>query len=234
MTALGINRGLRSDGVSIGPPGLGTTSDGLITPRLSPVEWARRRREQKETKRTDAVRNRTMGRLSRLGAGWHLIELGSLGLGVREAFVAIGPGGVFAVTVKSQGRSKVRLSGNVIQINGHRPDYIGEAMRLANAISAAFTRTAGTQVPVTPVLALAGTGLISRYGVPKDCVVMPYRELDNLLGAYGERIRARTVEKLASIARHPATAMDLRSDELSTQYRWNSVDRTADKFGKRR
>ena len=180
------------------------------TPRLTPMEWARRRRVHKEAKRDDAVRNRTMGRLHKLGSDWHLIEAVQLGLGKRDAFLAIGPGGIFAVTVKSQGRARVRLSGDVIQIDGQRPPWIADAMVLADKVSAAFGRTAGTRIPVTPVLALAGSGLISLWGVPKRCVVMPYRELNNLLGAYGERISARTVEKLASIARHPSTTDDLQ------------------------
>jgi hypothetical protein len=233
MTAIEIKPGLQT-GVDIGPPGLVVRADGLTTPRVTPMEWARRRRVEKETRRTDAVRNRTMGRLHRLGAEWHLIEANMLGLGKRDAFVAIGPGGVFAVTVKSQGRSRVRLSGSVVQINGRRLDYVGEAQRLAAALGGAFTRTAGTAIPVTPVLALAGSGLISVYGLPKGCIVMPYRELDNLLGAYGDRIGARTVEKLASIARHPATTIDLQTDDQSAAYRWHSTDPPADKLGKRR
>lgn len=234
MTSIDINRGRLPGDVSIGPPDFPLRPEGITTPRLTPIEWARRRRVQKESKRSDAVRNRAMGRLHRLGDAWHLIEADRLGLGVRDAFVAIGPGGVFAVTVKSQGRSRVRLSGDVILIDGKRPPYMADARRLADEISTAFTRTAGAKVPVTPVLALTGTGLITLFGLPRTCVVMPYRELNNLLGSYGDRIGTRTVEKLASIARHPATFVDLRSDKLASQYRWNPSESPADKFGKRR
>ncbi len=219
MTAVEINPRLPGRGVSSGPPGQ-MAADSETTPRLAPLEWARRRRVEKEQKRLEAVRNRTKGRLTRLGPEWHLIDASSIGLGKRDAFVAIGPGGVFAVTVKSQGRSRVRISGDVIQIGGLRPPYIAEARTFAHLIGGAFTRTAGVTVPVIPVLALAGSGLITLFGVPKGCVVMPYRELANLLGAYGERIGSITVEKLASIARHPATTTDLRSDELSERYGW--------------
>jgi hypothetical protein len=220
VTATEINSTLQDDDESVGPPGPRGAVASVETPRLTPLEWARRRRVEKGTKREEAVRNRTKGRLHKLGREWHLIDASSMGLGKSDAFVAIGPGGVFAVTVKSQGRSRVRLSGDVIQIGGLRPPYIAEARTFATLISGAFTRTAGVQVPVTPVLALAGTGLITLFGVPKGCVVMPYRELANLLGAYGERIGSNTVEKLASIARHPATTIDLRSDELSERYGW--------------
>jgi hypothetical protein len=232
MTAIEIKPG--TGDISIGPPGLTVRPEGIRTPRITPVEWARRRRVEKETKRTDAVRNRTMGRLHRLGEEWQLIEASALGLGRRDAFLAIGPGGLFAITVKSQGRSRVRLSGDVVQINGKRLGYVGEARKFADALSGALTRTAGRTVPVTAILALAGSGLISVYGLPKGCIVMPYRELDNLLGAYGERISVNTVEKLASIARHPGTSVDLRSDAVVSGYRWQSTDAPADKLGKRR
>ena len=66
---------MHASDVSIGPPDFPLRPDGITTPRLTPVEWARRRRVQKEMRRrSDSVRNRTMGRLHRLGDEWHLIE----------------------------------------------------------------------------------------------------------------------------------------------------------------
>lgn len=189
------------------------TSDA---PRPTPLEWARRLRGQRTYRKANADIDRVVARLERLGPEWHFIDSTLLGLGAHQAFVAIGPGGIFAVTVVSQGRSRVLISGDVVQINGRRPDLLGEAKRLASAVAQALSRTAGITVPVVPVLTFGGTGLLSRFGMTKGCVVMPYRELDNLLRAYGDRLTARTVEKLTSIARHPATAIDLRADRLLT------------------
>jgi hypothetical protein len=234
MTSLEINPRVEGNGVSIGPPGTEIRPEDVGTPRLTPTEWARRRRVQKEFRGAEALRDRALGRLTRLRHEWHLIDAVSLGFGRPDAFVAIGPGGVFAVTVKSQGRARVRLSGSVIQIGGDRPNYIGEAQKFAKSINEALTKAAGTDVPVHPILALAGSGIITVYGQPRGCAVIQYRELDNLLSAAGHRISATTVEKLASIARHPASAGDLRSEALSASYRWNSVASSADKFGKRR
>jgi len=220
VTTIDYDPGLRATAVSLGPPSVRFRPDDTDAPRLTPAEWARRRRMQKDMRRDDSVRNRTMSRLgNRLGREWQLIDATSLGLESRDAFVAIGPGGIFAVTVRSQARNRVRMSGDTIQINGRRPPYIAEARRSAEAISVAFTKTAGTTIPVTPVLALAGSGLITIYGLPRGCVVRPYRELDNLLSAYGDRIAARTVDKLASIARHPSTVVDLRSDSSAMRFR---------------
>lgn len=220
--------------ISVGPPDYLVRHNGVTAPRLTPTEWARRRRVERETRRVAAARNKTKGRLHRLGESWHLVDIASMGLPVHDAFLAIGPGGLFVVSVKSQGRSRVLLSGDTIQINGKRPGYVAEARNLAEAISGALTRMAGTDIPVTPILALAGTGLISVYGLPRNCVVMPYRELDNLLNAYGDRIGTHTVDKLASIARHPVTVVDLRSDQLAATYGRQSSDLPADKSRSRR
>ena len=199
-------------------------------PRSTPLEWARRRRSDKVERRRNAARDKTIGRLGRLGEGWHFLDAASLGLGAHDAFVAIGPGGLFGVTVKSQGRSRVLLSGDVVQINGRRPDYVPETRRGAEAISATFSRAAGgIKVPVVPVLALTGSGPITVYGPPRGILVMPYRELDNVLRGYGARISAKTVAKLASIARPPVTSVDPRNAELLSSYTWHSGKAPADK-----
>jgi hypothetical protein len=205
--------------VVISPPDLrarrrAVDVDAPESPRPTPLEWARRRRDQRVVRRYSADVERVLQRLARLGPEWEYIEAGTIGLDSEQAFVAIGPGGVFAVTVYSQGRSRVMVSGDVVQINGRRPDLLGAAKRLATRVSDALSRTAGVRVPVVPVLCLAGAGLLSLYGRPRGCVVMPYRELDNLMRAYGDRLSPVTVDKLASVARHPSTAIDLHTDRL--------------------
>ena len=56
-----------------------------------------------------------------------------------------------------------------------------------------------------PILAFAGTGKISFYGVPKGCLVTAYHELPRVLNARGNRLAADTVDKVFSLAPHPAT-----------------------------
>jgi hypothetical protein len=207
---------------------------GAESAPVTPLEWARRRRLDREHKRLASARNKTKTRLERLGPHWQLIDSVAMGLRAPDSFLAIGPGGVFAITVRSQGRSRVLVSGDTVQIRGERPEYVSQARALANSMSGALTRMAGARVPVTPVLAFSGSGLLSLYGVPKDCVVMPYRELAHLLDTYGRRIANHTVDKLASIARHPATVVDLRSEQLAAAYSWHTSNLPADKLGARR
>src|SRR5437870_4984356 len=165
----------------------------LEAPRSAPMGWARRRRVDREARRNEADRTRAVNRLARLGPGWKVLDIAELGVPAKNTFLAIGPGGVFLVAVKPQGRSRVRLAGDVVQVDGRRHGYVAEAKKLAEQAARAMSRTAGSTVPVTPVLALVGNGVIDVHGLPKGCVVTSYRELDYILGAYGERIAARTV-----------------------------------------
>lgn len=169
------------------------------------ISWVKRRREDREIRRAELARGRATNRLARLGSDWRMVDVAELGLRNPDTFLAIGPGGLFSVSVKDQGRNRVRLAGDVVQIDGKRLGYIGEARKVASAISEAMSATAGRGVPVTPVVAFAGTGSIDVHGVPKGVPVTSYRELDHLLRAYGERISGQTAAKLYAMARHPVT-----------------------------
>ena len=59
-------------------------------------------------------------------------------------------------------------------------------------------------MPVTPVLAFVGSGVISVHGLPKDCLVATHKELDRLLIAGGARISPATASKLSAVANTPA------------------------------
>ena len=207
-----------------GPPGTDLKPYADASTRPTPLGWSRRRRLEREMSRLAAARNKTKHRLRRLGPDWRLIDAVALGIDMPDSFLAIGPGGIFAITVKSQGRARVLISGDTVQINGYRPQFVQQARDLSRTLSTTFTRLAGTRVPVTPILAFSGSGLLSFFGPPKGCLVLVYRELDHLLNAYGRRIANRTVDKLASIARHPATVVDLLSDQLAATHAWHAPD----------
>ncbi|WP_326550783.1 hypothetical protein [Micromonospora sp. NBC_01813] len=213
-------------------------SDALEAIRPSPMEWARRRRAERGARRIEAAGARAVHRLDHLGPAWHAVNwprtdspdhvlgLETAGRGERAGFLAIGPSGLFAVTVVDHGRSRVLVAGDVVQINGKRPAYVAEARRDAKRASKAMTAAVGHTIPVAPVLTFVGSGVISVYGLPKECMVTTHRELDRLLIAGGSRISAATAEKLYQVARHPGTwgNAPYRSN---TDYRWYGADRTA-------
>jgi hypothetical protein len=191
--------------------------DGFIdAARPSPADWMRARKEAREQRRAAVKHARTAQRLSSLGPQWEVVDLREVAGTEPGTFLAIGPGGVFAVTVKDHGRAKVGFAGDVVQIDGRRPKYVLEARENANLASTALSRVAGISVPVMPVLAFAGSGVITFYGVPRGCIVSAYQELGRVLNSRGERLAARTVKKLYTLADHPATWVNAVFD----RYNW--------------
>jgi len=205
----------------------------LEAARVSPMDWARRRRAERDARKVEAAGNRAVHRLGNLGPAWHIIdwprtEVTDVEPGRREraGFLAIGPGGVYAVTVADHGRARVLIAGDVVQINGRRPPYVTEARREARRASRALSAAVGRPVPVVPVLTFVGSGTISAHGLPKDCLVASYRELDRLLVAGGTRISPTTAEKLTDVARHPGTWVNA-AYRSAADYRWYGEGRSA-------
>ncbi|WP_320068958.1 hypothetical protein [Micromonospora sp. RTGN7] len=219
-------------------------ASGVLEPiRPSPLEWARRRRAERGARRLEAAGARALGRLDHLGPAWHVIEwprtdtsdlLLDQGQDDRAGFLAIGPSGLFAVTIADHGRARVLVAGDVVQINGKRPPYVVETRRDAKRASKALSKAVGLTIPVTPVLTFVGSGVISVYGLPNDCMMATHRELDRLLVAGGNRISPATAEKLARVAQHPGTWMK-GTYRPAADYRWFDDGRTAaDKPANRR
>ena len=203
-------------------------------PRPSPAEWARRRRAEREARRLEAAGARALTRLDRLGPNWHIVDwprTDSQGYEPdladdRAGFLAIGPGGVYAVTVADHGRARVLIAGDVVQINGKRPQYVAEARREARRAGKALSAAVGLSVPVTPVLTFVGSGVISVHGLPKEVLVATDKELDRLLIAGGARISPATASKLSAVAGHPGTWANAPYRPAG-DYRWYGDGQTA-------
>jgi hypothetical protein len=212
-------------------------------PRLTPSEWARRRRAERDARRLEAAGARALTRLDRLGPAWHIVDWPRTDTAQayepdpsddRAGFLAIGPGGVYAVTVADHGRARVLIAGDVVQINGKRPAYVAEARRDAKRAAKAMSAAVGLTVPVTPVLAFVGSGVISVHGLPKECLVATHKELDRLLIAGGAKISAATASKLSMVASNPATWANAPYRPAG-DYRWYADGQTAaDKRSTRR
>jgi len=181
--------------------------DGL---RPAPLDWARRMRAEQTIRRMAAAEDRAA---HRLGPQWHVVErplaLPSTGQTSERktpplsGFLVIGPGGIFCISIAQHGRSRVMIAGDVVQISGRRPPYVSQARRDARKAAKALSTAIGQDIKVQPVLAFVGNGPISVNGLPKDCVITSYRELDKVLNATGKRISPTTAEKLSQVARSP-------------------------------
>lgn len=222
------------DEATDGPAVVGSTAGSTVAPysgrhvildatRPSPLRWMRERRNDREFRRSEAIHQRAAQRLETLGPDWRVLDLQTTA-GARMSFLAVGPGGIFAVTVKEQGRNRVNFAGDVVQINGRRPKYVAEARENAKKASEALSRTAGISIPVMPVLAFSGNGVITVHGMPRGCLVTSYNELHRVLGARGERLAPQTVEKLYLLAAHPDTWVNPPYVPLADRYRWYDDD----------
>src|SRR4051794_30511082 len=102
-------------------PALRTTSGrrapSLTDSRTSPMEWMRTRRTEREIKRAEHAHQRAAQRLGAIGPNWRVLDLQATAGSDRMSFLAVGPGGIFAVTVKDHGRSRVSFAGDVVQID---------------------------------------------------------------------------------------------------------------------
>jgi hypothetical protein len=203
-------------------PAPASVRDGFLdAARPSPLQRLRSRRVARERRKSEARHERAARRLESLGPDWRIIDLQKAAGAGPMSFLTIGPGGVFAVTVRDHGRNKVSFAGDVVQVEGRRPKYVQQARENARLAAEALSRSAGVSVPVVPVLAFAGNGLITFYGVPKGCVVTAYQELARVLTARGARLAHRTVDKLDALAAHPATWINKPYVALADRYRWS-------------
>src|SRR5262245_38141932 len=120
------------------------TSEARLEPldaaRPSLGEWAQRRRAERDARRIAAIGGRVVERLGHLGPSWHLVDwprsemvrarrydLGAALAPDSAGLLAIGPSGIFAITIVEHGRARVLLAGDVMQINGRRPPYVAQA-----------------------------------------------------------------------------------------------------------
>lgn len=201
----------------------------------SPLTWLRQlrvdreyRKIERENRRTGAAHQRLADRLADLAGGWRVLDLKSITGDDRGSLLAVGPGGVFAVTVKDHGRSRINFAGDVVQVEGRRLKYVAEARENAKFATEALSRRAGVSVPVMPVLAFAGSGMISFHGLPKGCVVASYQDLHRVLQARGRRLALTTVEKVYAVANQDETWVNESYAALADRYRWYSdVEREA-------
>jgi hypothetical protein len=196
-----------------------------------PLGWAKRVRAEQQVKRMAAAEERAA---HRLGSDWHVLDRPTAPAAVDApvsrktppltGFLAIGPGGIFSISIAQHGRNRVMVAGDIVQIDGRRPSYVNDARRDARKVAKAISAVVGQEIKVFPVLAFVGSGMISVNGLPKDCVVTSYRELDKVLASTGKRISAMTAEKLSQVARNPLTW-----SVEPTGYRWYDGPTPGDK-----
>lgn len=186
-------------------------SGGISRPkqRSSPLDRARQLLATRTARQVAATSKRAAQKLAaHLSPAWRIVDWPDVAVAAGEetpGFLAIGPSGVYAVSVVDQGRQRVMIAGEVIQIRTRREPHVARARRFAKRVRRALTAAIGVRVPVVPVITFVGNGPIGAHGLPTGCVAISHRELHRVLINAGDRISPDTARKLAEVARHPDT-----------------------------
>ncbi|WP_052720220.1 MULTISPECIES: hypothetical protein [Actinoplanes] len=142
-----------------------------------------------------------------LGPAWHVVGWPDPRRpGEDVEFLVVGPVGLFLVTVVDHGTARASVAGDVVQIDQERPPYVPRVRKAARLAQLTLSEAVSRSVPVTAVLMFAGSGLLSVYNLPADCLLSTEQELHRLLRAGGTRIGPETARKLARVATHLASS----------------------------
>lgn len=145
--------------------------------------------------------------LERLPPSWHTLHSIRLSeTGTDLDHLVVGPGGILSVNTKHHPDAKVWVAGETFLVNGQRQSYIrasrSEGKKVARLLSAAY----GSNVDVTPVIAVVGAaGGFELKEPPVGVVVCPRRALAGWLWSLPSLLSPKEVDGIFSVARLPGT-----------------------------
>ncbi|MFZ4151166.1 NERD domain-containing protein [Streptomyces pseudogriseolus] len=159
------------------------------------------RRLRPDPRRAELAAQRTVGdALDAMdGAGWHALHSLPLPGGHRVHHLLIGPGGLYALHVRSAHRQRVTVAEPRVRIGRRPPEPVLHRVR-ADADRAAYALTA----EVRPVLVLAGARRVSVDAVPRGVRILTDAEVPGLVRGGGV-LKPADVEALYAAARDRRT-----------------------------
>ncbi len=114
------------------------------------------------------------------GWGWrvlHAVTIGRRGTDYLDHLL-IGPGGVFAISTKDHGGSKVSVSQEAIFVNDNQTDHLETTYSKGHRVAEVLKRETPWTVPVTPtVVVISDTYVVKR--LPKDVLVIRRSDAPN-------------------------------------------------------
>ncbi|GAA4162775.1 hypothetical protein GCM10022286_22210 [Gryllotalpicola daejeonensis] len=144
--------------------------------------------------------------LDKLGAGWVILH--DVPCGERGAVIdhlAIGPAGVFAITVAHQQSDAVAVHGELLEINGLARPHLALARDLATEAAVSLTHAAGCNVPVRGLIVFIAPQSLSVRDEPDDVGVASDRSLLKWLAGREQVLDGAMVTAIADAAAEPAT-----------------------------
>lgn len=159
------------------------------------------------------------GRLDSLGEGWtvlHSVPIGTRGSDIDH--VVVGAAGVFTINTKFHEDARVWVGSRRLLVNGQAKDHLRNTRYEATRTQKLLSGAAGTEVPVTGVIAIVGAKQIAVREQPADVAVLHAARLTRWLKKQKPRLDQSRTEALSALVRDAATwtAEPLREPDVSS------------------
>ncbi len=145
-------------------------------------------------------------RLDSLGDGWtvlHSVPIGTRGSDIDH--VVVGAAGVFTINTKFHEDARVWVGSRRLLVNGQTKDHLRNTRYEATRTQKLLSAAAGTEVPVTGVIALVGAKQITVRERPTDIAVLDAARLTRWLKKQKPRLDQVQTATLSALVRDAAT-----------------------------
>ena len=145
-------------------------------------------------------------RLDRLPDGWHVLHAVPVGdRGADVDHVVIGPAGLFTVNTKHHAGQRVWVAGRTFRVGGRAQLHVRNAEHEADRAARRLSAAVGTQVEVTPVIAVVAAESLTVKAAPDRVVVVAADRLLRELRRRPAVLTDEQVQRLLQAADRPGT-----------------------------
>lgn len=145
-------------------------------------------------------------RLDSLGDDWtvlHSVPIGTRGSDIDH--VVVGAAGVFTINTKFHEGARIWVGSRRLLVNGQAKDHLRNTRYEATRTQKLLPAAAGTEVPVTGVIAIVGAKQITIREQPTDIAVLDAARLTRWLKRQEPRLDLEQTVALSTLVRDAAT-----------------------------
>ena len=145
-------------------------------------------------------------RLDSLGEGWtilHSVPIGTRGSDIDH--IVVGGAGVFTINTKFHEDGRVWVGSRRLLVNGQPKDHLRNTRYEATRTQKLLSAAAGSEVPVTGIIAIVGAKQITIREQPADVAVLDAARLTRWLKKQESRLDQAQPAALSALVRDAAT-----------------------------
>lgn len=145
-------------------------------------------------------------RLESLGDGWtvlHSVPIGTRGSDIDH--IVVGRAGAFTINTKFHEDARVWVGSRRLLVNGQAKDHLRNTRYEATRTHKLLSAAAGTEIPVTGVIAIVGAKQITIREQPADVAVLDAARLTRWLTKQKPQLDEVQADALSAVVRDAAT-----------------------------